>query len=513
MISKSTDILNTFTTARRLSLAIAATVVLSASTDCLEVFASSLEGGAKVSLSDKEKSIARELNYDESVLLLIKETLNPEMGIIKSGGMEEQNHAFLQANHNQPIQMLEKDIRNYHEISRKFPELKAVVDDELPHDIPDYISNEVAKREREERERLGDAKYERKLKYYAARAPFEALILQELSEEHPTQKGRHFYRRIESESIFDSDDALQFAIQELQKKYEGKVLKEANQTKSMLALKFKGVGDHLFDADRRTATLQKKLEALGYRISEQNSQFEERKQFETREEALRFLRDYGIHEQSLLALTEQKQSVRQAIYPIDYQKDLDNIEDAKTIVVQSSTFLDRDSDCIPDMIKAIKTLPSEKQLDAFGRQFRLSPGATVTKVGDRRWMIDTPTRFTATASLRTATVFKLSNQKDSFELVRTTGTNGLNYDLTNEDIIAKLQYWDKKYGVIVTEARPDSVEIRFKDLPEDLSELYTEFFLFCPDIEMSENEHWNAARMRELAGKLRKTKKMSFWWD
>ena len=98
-------------------------------------------------------------------------------------------------------------------------------------------------------------------------------------------------------------------------------------------------------------------------------------------------------------------------------------------------------------------------------------------------------------------------------MVRAQVTNGLNYGIDNEGVIEKLKYWDKKYGVTVIEATFEGMKISFRTLPDDLSELCTEFFLFCPDLEMSDDEHSNAARMREMADGLRKTKVMSFWWD
>ncbi|MBK7836742.1 MAG: DUF4253 domain-containing protein [Candidatus Obscuribacter sp.] len=100
-----------------------------------------------------------------------------------------------------------------------------------------------------------------------------------------------------------------------------------------------------------------------------------------------------------------------------------------------------------------------------------------------------------------------------FELVKAAGTNGINSSIDNDDVIAKLKYWDSKYGVTVLEANGDSLKIRFKNLPDDLSELCSEIFFFCSEMELSEDENRNAATMRSMARRLRETKTQSFWWD
>ncbi|HMX47653.1 MAG TPA: hypothetical protein PKC93_16970, partial [Candidatus Obscuribacter sp.] len=58
------------------------------------------KSGAKtMTLSQEEKRLAAQLGFDESVLELIKKTLNPVMGIIKKGGLEEPEDSFLKKEH------------------------------------------------------------------------------------------------------------------------------------------------------------------------------------------------------------------------------------------------------------------------------------------------------------------------------------------------------------------------------------------------------------------------------
>jgi hypothetical protein len=60
-------------------------------------------------------------------------------------------------------------------------------------------------------------------------------------------------------------------------------------------------------------------------------------------------------------------------------------------------------------------------------------------------------------------------------------TNGANYDVTTEDIVAKLQEWDAKYGIETSDVAHDAVTVRFKTVPEDTRPLADEIYQFCPD--------------------------------
>ncbi|CAN5381278.1 hypothetical protein BH11CYA1_BH11CYA1_44720 [soil metagenome] len=470
----------------------------------------------KVALTDNEKQIAHKLGFDESVLLLIKERLNPEMGIVISGGLEPQDLTFLEANLNEPLQLLEKDAKNYVALEAKHPELKPIIDWETRHfDNRIFNHQESANYEKQEQDRLGVEKFARQKKYNAAAEPYQALIAEAMQPEidalQKQRKGMSIVRSIDTSAFISSDEALAAAIADLHKKYDGKVLREENKAKVQLALKYFGVGDHHYGDDSRMPALRSELEKLNYRISDQNSHFKIRKAFETKAEAEKFLEESGTAVDSL-SLSRQEPRQFKAIYPVDFDKDFSNIETAKTIINQSMS-LGAENPAMNELVKVLLTAPVQSRKEALGLILRIPPGSTVTNEAERHWLITVPERFDATVRLRTATVFKLPAQGSGFELVEAQGTNGTNYGLDTKAIINKLKYWDKKYGVTVTEASRDSVKIRFRNLPDDISELCTECFLFCPDIELSPNEHDNAARLRQLATTIKETKQMSFWWD
>ncbi|EMI27260.1 DUF4253 domain-containing protein [Rhodopirellula europaea] len=60
-------------------------------------------------------------------------------------------------------------------------------------------------------------------------------------------------------------------------------------------------------------------------------------------------------------------------------------------------------------------------------------------------------------------------------------TNGANYDVTNDDVIARLKEWDAKYGVQTSDIDPASVTVHFDSVPDDTTALAAEIYKFCPD--------------------------------
>jgi hypothetical protein len=70
---------------------------------------------------------------------------------------------------------------------------------------------------------------------------------------------------------------------------------------------------------------------------------------------------------------------------------------------------------------------------------------------------------------------------DKFEIVRLVGTNGANYDVRNEDIIARLRDWDEKYDLTISTVEEDTVVIHLAILPDDLEAFAHEVYEFCPD--------------------------------
>jgi len=88
-------------------------------------------------------------------------------------------------------------------------------------------------------------------------------------------------------------------------------------------------------------------------------------------------------------------------------------------------------------------------------------------------------------------------------------TNGENYDVSTEDIIARFKQWQKTSSFRIVDVDPASVKIEFDKLPKDVAEFVKEAVEFCPDLIMDDEE----AEIPHLIEQLKKTKKFGFWWD
>lgn len=98
-----------------------------------------------------------------------------------------------------------------------------------------------------------------------------------------------------------------------------------------------------------------------------------------------------------------------------------------------------------------------------------------------------------------------------FDILRVMNTDGINYDITNEDVINKLQEWNKKYPFAILGATSESVEINFYDYiyeTGDSGEFAQELYKFCPDIVEQGVES-----VENLEEMLDETTYCFLWWD
>jgi hypothetical protein len=86
---------------------------------------------------------------------------------------------------------------------------------------------------------------------------------------------------------------------------------------------------------------------------------------------------------------------------------------------------------------------------------------------------------------------------DKYQPLRDAGTNGVNFDLDTDDVIAHLRDWDAKYGITLDNVTDDAVLVTFKKLPVDVASLAADIYEFCPD---TVDQHFGCfAEMVELA--------------
>jgi hypothetical protein len=67
---------------------------------------------------------------------------------------------------------------------------------------------------------------------------------------------------------------------------------------------------------------------------------------------------------------------------------------------------------------------------------------------------------------------------DKYQSLRDAGTNGANYDLDTDDVIAHLQAWDSKYGITLAQVKRDAVMwrlINYRTMSRRLQRTFTSF--------------------------------------
>lgn len=74
------------------------------------------------------------------------------------------------------------------------------------------------------------------------------------------------------------------------------------------------------------------------------------------------------------------------------------------------------------------------------------------------------------------------NFNEALKQIKQLGTNGCNYEVSNEDIINKVEEWNRTLDIEILEVSYDSVTIHFKSLPVETKKFAEEIYTFCPDV-------------------------------
>lgn len=124
--------------------------------------------------------------------------------------------------------------------------------------------------------------------------------------------------------------------------------------------------------------------------------------------------------------------------------------------------------------------------------------------------------FTGTSGIRLGDEYQddvelvIGRGKEQWDKLRIARTNGLNYNLTTNDIITKLSQFDEKYGIHIVHAETDDVGIEFLNWPqfEDLAPLCQEIYELCPDIA-----YQHGGSIDELKEVINAMGFIHLWWD
>ncbi|MDO1500094.1 DUF4253 domain-containing protein [Winogradskyella maritima] len=97
---------------------------------------------------------------------------------------------------------------------------------------------------------------------------------------------------------------------------------------------------------------------------------------------------------------------------------------------------------------------------------------------------------------------------DQFDLIKFIGTEPVNYDLSNQDVVEWFRKKNTEFDFDIIVADFDRIETIIKSEPKSYEKLGNEIYEFCPDV--IDQGH---SDMNELIQHLKKNKHMWFWWD
>jgi hypothetical protein len=97
---------------------------------------------------------------------------------------------------------------------------------------------------------------------------------------------------------------------------------------------------------------------------------------------------------------------------------------------------------------------------------------------------------------------------DQFEILRIQGTNGINYDIGNDEVITRLKEWNAIYPLDIIGAGLDFVEAAFVKAPEDMEAFAGKVYEFCPDVVDQ-----GTGTVKALAAQMRRSGALYLWWD
>lgn len=98
--------------------------------------------------------------------------------------------------------------------------------------------------------------------------------------------------------------------------------------------------------------------------------------------------------------------------------------------------------------------------------------------------------------------------KDQFEIIRHAKADAPNFDLTNEDIIKKLEQYHKESGIKINHAESDTIGFDLLALPDNLEAFANDLYEFCPDLVDQ-----GSGDVSSLVEELRHSKSVQLWWD
>lgn len=97
---------------------------------------------------------------------------------------------------------------------------------------------------------------------------------------------------------------------------------------------------------------------------------------------------------------------------------------------------------------------------------------------------------------------------DPFKIIEQIGTNGVNYDVYNQDVIQQLKAWNQEVAfkfIVIDVAR---IHAYMGKQPQDIKQFTSEVYEFCPDVIDQ-----GYGSMEEMITDYQENKYFWLWWD
>lgn len=105
-------------------------------------------------------------------------------------------------------------------------------------------------------------------------------------------------------------------------------------------------------------------------------------------------------------------------------------------------------------------------------------------------------------------VIGVLNTTDQFTVLKQIGTDGMNWDISNDSLISILKKFDKKYALELIGASGDWCEFIIQKEPASWTQFAKEVYKVCPDVVDQ-----GTGTVTALAEEMKRTKRLYCWWD
>lgn len=100
------------------------------------------------------------------------------------------------------------------------------------------------------------------------------------------------------------------------------------------------------------------------------------------------------------------------------------------------------------------------------------------------------------------------DESNPFTIIEQIGTNGINYDIYNPDIIRKLKEWNDQVNFKFVVIDVSRIHAYMEKLPKEIRTFSNEIYEFCPDVIDQ-----GYGSMEEMISDYQANKYFWLWWD